>query len=81
MEENTPKERREVSFWSFENIRSLAIMLIVIFAVRWSVVSPYYVPTASMEPTIKVGDRLIANKLAYHFKIPFMLSIKIEYLT
>jgi signal peptidase I len=24
-----------------------------------------------MEPTIKVGDRLLANKLAYNFKVPF----------
>jgi signal peptidase I len=59
------------SFFGFDNLKSLAILVLVIFAFRWSVVSPYHVPTASMEPTIKVGDRLLALKLAYDFKIPF----------
>lgn len=59
------------SFFAFENLRSLAILILIIFAFRWSVVSPYHVPTASMEPTIKVGDRLLAYKLAYDLKIPF----------
>lgn len=59
------------AFFGFENLRSLAILIVVIFAFRWSVISPYHVPTASMEPTIKVGDRLLAYKLAYNFKIPF----------
>lgn len=58
-------------FFSFDNLRSLGILIIAIFALRWSVASPYHVPTASMEPTIKVGDRLLAYKLAYNLKIPF----------
>lgn len=58
-------------FFSFDNIKSLAILIIAIFALRSSVASPYHVPTASMEPTIKVGDRLLAFKLAYNLKVPF----------
>ena len=59
-------------FWSFENFRSLGLLILIIFAMRWSIASPYHVPTASMEPTIKVGDRLLAYKLAYGFKFPFI---------
>lgn len=66
----TPK-KEQPAFFSLENLKSLAVLAIVIFAIRWSVASPYYVPTASMEPTIKVGDRLLAWKLAYNLKIPF----------
>lgn len=58
-------------FFSFDNLRSLGVLLVVILALRWSIASPYHVPTASMEPTIKVGDRLLAFKLAYNFKVPF----------
>lgn len=58
-------------FFSFENIKSLVTLILLILALRWSVASPYHVPTASMEPTIKVGDRLLAFKLAYNLKIPF----------
>lgn len=59
------------SFFSFENIKSLAILILIVFAIRWSIISPYKVPTSSMEPTIKVGDRLMANKLAFKFTFPF----------
>lgn len=72
--QNTASENtkpQQPGFFSYENLKSLAILIILIWAIRWSVASPYYVPTASMEPTIKVGDRLLAWKLAYNLKIPF----------
>lgn len=59
-------------FWSPENLKQLFVFIIIILAFRWSVASPYHVPTASMEPTIKVGDRLLAYKLAYDLKVPFL---------
>jgi signal peptidase I len=69
---STEKSRPEApGFFSFENLKSLAFLAVLIFAIRWTVASPYYVPTSSMEPTIKVGDRLLAWKLAYDLKIPF----------
>ncbi len=58
-------------FFSFENFRSLGTLILIVFIIRSVVASPYKVPTPSMEPTIKVGDRLLANKLAYNLKIPF----------
>ena len=58
-------------FWTPENSRQLAILVLAILAFRWSIASPYHVPTASMEPTIKVGDRLLAFKLSYDLKLPF----------
>lgn len=76
------KEEKEgylSSFFGFDNLRSLAILIFVIFAFRWSVVSPYHVPTASMEPTIKVGDRLLAYKMAYNFKLPFTNIVLAEW--
>ena len=65
----TPKEKP--GMFSFENLKSLGILIVAVLAIRWSIASPYYVPTSSMEPTIKVGDRLLAWKLAYNLKIPF----------
>lgn len=63
--------KQKPGFWSPENLRQLAFFLLIILAFRWSVAAPYHVPTASMEPTIKVGDRLLAYKLAYDLKVPF----------
>lgn len=59
-------------FWSPENLKQLFVFIVLILAFRWSVASPYHVPTASMEPSIKVGDRLLAYKLAYDLKVPFL---------
>lgn len=45
---------------------------ILIFAVvaavllRTFVIQPYYIPSGSMEPTLKVGDKVLVNKLSYH---------------
>ncbi|MFW7377547.1 MAG: signal peptidase I [Oligoflexus sp.] len=64
-------DKKKVGFWSPENLKSLFILIVIIMCFRWSVASPYHVPTASMEPTIKVGDRLLAFKLSYDLKLPF----------
>src|SRR5436190_558216 len=64
-------QARKPGFFSLDNLASLGVLLTIVLMLRWSVASPYHVPTASMEPTIKVGDRLLAFKLAYGFKIPF----------
>lgn len=50
------------------------IMVAVIFILRTSIFSPYVIPTGSMLPTIKIDDRVIANKLAYGLMIPFVDS-------
>ncbi|MBI4403543.1 MAG: signal peptidase I [Deltaproteobacteria bacterium] len=49
----------------------LIYLIIALFALRWTVVEPYVVPTGSMEPTLKPGDRLYALKCAYDIRFPF----------
>jgi signal peptidase I len=68
----TKKPNPIAKFFGFDNLSSVALLIAVIFMFRELVVSPYHVPTASMEPTIKVGDRLLASKLSYGMKIPFV---------
>jgi signal peptidase I len=46
-------------------------LVLGLLALRWTVVEPYVVPTGSMEPTLKTGDRLYALKCAYDFRFPF----------
>jgi signal peptidase I len=33
---------------------------------RTFVVQTFYIPSGSMEPTLKIGDRILVNKLSYH---------------
>lgn len=55
----------------FKSYLPLTNLIIFLLALRWTVVEPYVVPTGSMEPTLKTGDRLYALKCAYDVRFPF----------
>lgn len=40
-----------------------ALVFVFFIFIRWFVVEPYRVPTGSMEPTIEVGDQVLAQKV------------------
>ena len=50
---------------------SLAIAAIIALSVKSLVFAAYTIPSGSMEPTLLVGDYLIANRLSYVVKVPF----------
>lgn len=50
---------------------TLAALVLVILAARSSLADHYHVPSGSMLPTIELGDRILVNKLAYGFRVPF----------
>jgi len=67
--ENAPTSRTPM-----ERVREylpLLYLIAALFALRWTFVEPYVVPTGSMEPTLKTGDRLYALKCAYDVRFPF----------
>jgi signal peptidase I len=44
--------------------------VVVAVLLRWLVVQAFYIPSASMEPALAVGDRVLVNKLAYRVGEP-----------
>jgi signal peptidase I len=60
-----------IGFWSEWRGFLLFILLMLVF--RSSFATMYYIPSASMKPTIVEGDRVIVNELAYGFKLPFTM--------
>lgn len=46
-------------------IRGLALMLLGVLAFHTFLAKPFYIPSASMVPTLAVGDRLIVSKYPY----------------
>ncbi len=61
---------RALRLWR-EDLRSLLILAVILFAVRSSLADWNDVSTGSMKPTILEGDRVFVNKLAYDLKVPF----------
>jgi signal peptidase I len=57
--------------WWKQEIKPLLFLLLGLCAVRSSLADWNDVPTGSMRPTILEGDRILVNKLAYDFKVPF----------
>lgn len=62
-----PQARR--STW-----RELPMLVLIAFVLalllKTFVVQAFYIPSASMEPTLQIGDRVLVNKLAYTFREP-----------
>ncbi len=61
------KRRSSRSSW-----RELPILIIVALAialvVKTFVVQPFFIPSSSMEDTLMIGDKVLVNKLVYHFR-------------
>ncbi|MFC1825389.1 signal peptidase I [Thermodesulfobacteriota bacterium] len=50
---------------------SLVIAVVIALSVKSLVFAAYTIPSSSMEPTLLIGDYLIANRLSYVMKVPF----------
>jgi signal peptidase I len=60
--------------WRFaplvEIIATIAVALALAESVQAAVVKPFVIPSASMEPTLLIGQRVLVNRLAYDFSSP-----------
>jgi signal peptidase I len=61
------RRKRGGSLW-----RELPILIVVALAIalviKTFVVQPFFIPSSSMENTLLVGDKVLVNKLVYHFR-------------
>jgi signal peptidase I len=64
-DEAAAKPRPSNSRWIREAIIVVLVAVLVAVLLRTFVVQTFYIPSASMEPTLGIGDRILVNKLSY----------------
>jgi signal peptidase I len=57
--------------WFRKEVAPILLALVLITAARSSLADHYYVPSGSMENTLFAGDRVIVDKTAYGWRIPY----------
>ena len=61
------KAKKKKSFWR-ELLTIVVAAAVLTLLVKAFVVQVYRIPSASMENTLQVGDRVLVNKVVYHFR-------------
>ena len=51
----------------FRGIVDIAVILLLVTAAKTAIAEPFYIPSGSMEPTLLIGDELLATKYPYGY--------------
>ncbi|HEV7609670.1 MAG TPA: signal peptidase I [Steroidobacteraceae bacterium] len=57
--------------WFRKEVAPMLLALVLVTAARSSFADHYYVPSGSMENTLFAGDRVVVDKTAYGWRIPY----------
>jgi signal peptidase I len=63
--------------WGVQALQLVAAVLIV-FLAKGAIAEPFYVPSGSMEPTLLIGDALLASKFPYGYgtaSLPIQINL------
>ena len=50
-----------------KSVVDVALIVLIVIAAKTAIAEPYYVPSGSMEPTLQIGDELLATKYPYGY--------------
>src|SRR5580698_1800730 len=64
---SAPGKKKNRSFWR-ELPVLIVIALVIALVIKSFVVQAFWIPSGSMENTLKVNDRVLINKVVYHLR-------------
>ena len=71
---SSPEEEKETPKPFISFLKELPLLILAAVVAAWLIKTflfqPFYIPTPSMEPTLKVRDRILVSKLSYRFGQP-----------
>jgi signal peptidase I len=53
-----------------ETIKTLGLSVVFAFGIRITIAESCYIPSASMQPTLQINDKLVIDKVSYRFANP-----------
>lgn len=59
-------ENARVAGW-IKGVTDIAVIILIVLAAKAAIAEPFYVPSGSMEPTLLIGDELLATKFPYGY--------------
>jgi signal peptidase I len=67
-------DRSRLRRW-IKSALDLAFVVLVVLAAKAAIAEPFYVPSGSMEPTLLIGDELLATKYPYGYSTASLPAI------
>jgi signal peptidase I len=71
---HAPLQASPLSRWG-KTIVDLVCIVLVVMAAKTAIAEPFYVPSGSMEPTLLIGDELLATKYPYGYSTASLPAI------
>jgi len=56
--------------WLFDWTETIVVAFIMALIIRAFFLQVFWIPSSSMEPTLDIQDRIVVNKVIYHFRQP-----------
>jgi signal peptidase I len=69
-DEGSGKQRNPVLRWLGEMPGLIVLSLVLAILIKTFLIQAFYIPSGSMEDTLKVNDRVLVSKVPYYFREP-----------
>lgn len=56
--------------WFFDWFETIAVAFVFALIIRAFFLQVFWIPSGSMEPTLDIHDRIVVNKVVFHFREP-----------
>lgn len=67
---NAGPHQTSLGRWLAETAVLVVLAVVLAVGIKTFVVQPFMIPSASMEPTLMIGDRVLVNRFIYRFQPP-----------
>ena len=64
------EKKSKLNHGIFDWLETIVVAFVLALIIRAFFVQVFWIPSSSMEPTLDIKDRIVVNKVSYHFRPP-----------